>query len=247
VGGKIFATSIQTLQSQKGSLFDAMFSGRWEVSDNTIFFDRNPKVFEFILDFLRGEPIAYHLLSPLQLALLRKDAEYYQLDALVNTLIALQACYFSQELKSATITNVGEDTVELGTTAHSFVLGKPQWNEGAHKITLKVVHAGHWLFFGVVSTTPTTNNSYSHSDSYGWAGSSQVYVAGALKEGFDGFVYDVVTDDVVVLTLDCNKDMLTYKNETKGGRTYTLTLPTGKAWRLHLNLYNTGDKIQIIN
>jgi hypothetical protein len=33
----------------------------------------------------------------------------------------------------------------------------------------------------------------------------------------------------------------TYKNETKGGRTYTFTLPVGKAWKLH-----TTDKYKIL-
>jgi hypothetical protein len=60
VGGQIFATSLQTLTSKKGTYFEAMFSGRWDLKkqdDGTYFIDRDPFVFRHILNFLRGDPI----------------------------------------------------------------------------------------------------------------------------------------------------------------------------------------------
>src|SRR4051794_17958915 len=47
VGGKVFATSLTTLLSQRGSFFEAAFGGRFEVKlqeDGCFFIDRDPAV-----------------------------------------------------------------------------------------------------------------------------------------------------------------------------------------------------------
>ena len=55
VGGKIFKTSKETLTKIEGSYFHCMLgSSSWQPDDDgSYFIDRNPKMFSFILDYLR--------------------------------------------------------------------------------------------------------------------------------------------------------------------------------------------------
>jgi hypothetical protein len=89
VGGQIFATSVSTLTSEKGSFFEAMFSGRWEPKpedDGCYFIDRAPTVFGHILNYLRGQLPTLDMLSTKELQLLKEDAEFYQLPGLSDYL-----------------------------------------------------------------------------------------------------------------------------------------------------------------
>ncbi|KAJ4458043.1 putative K+ channel tetramerization subfamily protein [Paratrimastix pyriformis] len=60
VGGRVFTTLKQTLLTQEDSMLAAMFSGRHPITKNAEgmpFIDRNPDIFEKILDYLRtGHP-----------------------------------------------------------------------------------------------------------------------------------------------------------------------------------------------
>jgi len=59
VGGTIFCTSFETL-IKIPSMLQAMFSGRHELhpkKDGTHFFDRDPKIFKYVLNFLRNGKI----------------------------------------------------------------------------------------------------------------------------------------------------------------------------------------------
>jgi hypothetical protein len=85
VGGTLFATNLTTLTSHKDSFFAGLFSGRWtlhKTSDDAIFIDRDPSVFRYILNYLRGQKIDFRDLSVEQLENLFEDAEYYQLPEL---------------------------------------------------------------------------------------------------------------------------------------------------------------------
>eukprot|EP01112_Ceratiomyxa_fruticulosa_P007582 TRINITY_DN1971_c1_g1_i1.p1 TRINITY_DN1971_c1_g1~~TRINITY_DN1971_c1_g1_i1.p1 ORF type:complete len:296 (-),score=58.99 TRINITY_DN1971_c1_g1_i1:33-920(-) len=88
VGGKLFATSMETLTLCKGSFFDVMFSGRFPLKkeeDGAIFIDRDNKQFRFILDFMRGcFPPSLDDFSKREINELKVEAEFYQLIDLVN-------------------------------------------------------------------------------------------------------------------------------------------------------------------
>jgi hypothetical protein len=90
VGGRYFATSRQTLQSQDSMLF-AMFSGKYNLKkDNTgrFFIDRDGKYFNHILNYLRDgttppfspkyKPEKYHCLA--------SEAQFYQIQGLIDKL-----------------------------------------------------------------------------------------------------------------------------------------------------------------
>jgi predicted heme/steroid binding protein len=60
VGGRIFVTSKSTLQSQKGSLFEKILTDGGQIpltEEGAYFLDRNPKYFEWILDFCRSAQV----------------------------------------------------------------------------------------------------------------------------------------------------------------------------------------------
>lgn len=85
IGGQIFVTSLNTLTSQKGSFFEAMFAGRWDAKaehDGCYFIDRDPIVFRHILNYLRGQLPPLDLLSAQELQQLKLDADFYQLPEL---------------------------------------------------------------------------------------------------------------------------------------------------------------------
>lgn len=54
-------------------------------ADGSYFVDRNPKMFAYILDWMRGEPLDLEL-SPAKHRALLRDAEFYQLSGLVKAL-----------------------------------------------------------------------------------------------------------------------------------------------------------------
>jgi hypothetical protein len=98
VGGQIFATSLSTLTSEKGSYFEALFSGRWEVKpqeDGCYFIDRDPIVFRHVLNYLRGQPPTPDMLSSQELHLLKADADFYHLPGLVEYLNSLRYRFIS--------------------------------------------------------------------------------------------------------------------------------------------------------
>lgn len=247
VGGMKFITSCKTLKSQSGSYFDALLSGRWEVSTKeTIFIDHDGTMFKYILDFMRGDDLDFHLLSPPEFARLKKDAEYFQLNNLLSILSSPQInLVFSNTLKSPSVTVAG-DNVTIAQTGHAAVLGEDEYISGAHLFKFSIVNCGHWLFFGIGREPLIDDNSYSLPNSYGWAGLDQVYVGGQNHNSKDGYTTNMQTGDIICLLLDCDGRSLLLWNETDQSKPYSLQLPVSK-WRIHLNLYNPGDSIKMIS
>jgi len=81
IGGKIFCTSKSTLLAFEGSYFHAMLSsGHWQPDeDGTYFVDRNSKLFDIILDYMRTGQIDVQDLNEKQLSKLLCDLDYYQI------------------------------------------------------------------------------------------------------------------------------------------------------------------------
>jgi len=89
VGGKIFATTANTIRATPDTLFHKLIdSGKLDIKDE-IFFDRSNKVFPIILDFLRTKTVSYKGLTKDEMALLKEDADYYQIDEIAKYLDGL--------------------------------------------------------------------------------------------------------------------------------------------------------------
>ena len=82
VGGKRFETAKENLLRHPGSYFFCMLStDRYKtMEDGSYFIDRNPAVFDRILDYLRGEKLELRELTPLQIDRLKSDFESYAIN-----------------------------------------------------------------------------------------------------------------------------------------------------------------------
>jgi len=81
VGGKIFSTSKGTLMKVP-SMLQAMFSGRHSLhpkKDGTYFFDRDPKIFKYVLSFLRNGKIIWPENQRLK-KLIQLEFDYFAID-----------------------------------------------------------------------------------------------------------------------------------------------------------------------
>ena len=86
VGGKKFATRSETLLSVKDTLFyKLILSKRFNLQEE-IFFDRSPKMFAVILDYLRYHRIDYKRFTREETEELRVEAEYYEIGDILEYL-----------------------------------------------------------------------------------------------------------------------------------------------------------------
>lgn len=87
VGGKLYTTTRETLTRLKGTMLEAMFSGRHVVKevDGRYFIDRDGKLFRYILAYLRDSE---EWVPPREeeLPVLMKEARYFGIDPLVKML-----------------------------------------------------------------------------------------------------------------------------------------------------------------
>ena len=89
IGGKVFATKIETLLSLKDTLFYKMILSKKIDLKEEIFFDRSPKMFPYILDFIRYKKINYKRFSSHELNALRIEADYYEITEIYEYLEAM--------------------------------------------------------------------------------------------------------------------------------------------------------------
>ncbi|KAJ5076463.1 hypothetical protein M0811_06463 [Anaeramoeba ignava] len=91
VGGKIFETLTTTLSKWKNSKFEEIITNQKQfpiINDGIIFFDRNPKYFEIILDYLRTSKITIptKLNNKEGLEILLEESKYYSIHSLTQLL-----------------------------------------------------------------------------------------------------------------------------------------------------------------
>ena len=95
VGGKKFATTVHTLTMLKNTMFAGMFSGYFDGRrDGKYFFDRSPKHFEIILNYLRNQhSLALQKmiisLNHIEIEEIFEEADYYGIVPLLELLNAL--------------------------------------------------------------------------------------------------------------------------------------------------------------
>ncbi|CAF0886125.1 unnamed protein product [Adineta steineri] len=91
VGGTIYTTRIDTLTWENNTFFTTLFSRRWELErdphNNSIFIDRNGKLFEHILDYLRTRILPNDIMTnePFRQRLII-ETEYFCIHSLIYIL-----------------------------------------------------------------------------------------------------------------------------------------------------------------
>jgi len=92
VGGVVFDTTAETLNAAGPSFFSSILSGTFGVSHDErgrIFIDRDPKMFRYVLNYLRSQctqPIKFEEKS--KYYLLHAEATFYQIESLIVELEA---------------------------------------------------------------------------------------------------------------------------------------------------------------
>ncbi|CAF2666924.1 unnamed protein product [Rotaria sp. Silwood2] len=91
VGGEKFSTSVETLTREKNTFFTALFSKQWQLerdpNDRSIFIDRDGKLFNYILAYLRTNKVSNDVWNNDSLhQLLIAEAEYFRLHNLIDIL-----------------------------------------------------------------------------------------------------------------------------------------------------------------
>jgi hypothetical protein len=92
VGGDKFTTSVETLTREKDSFFTALFSRQWELErdpkDDSIFIDRDGKLFTHILAYLRTDSVSNDIMTneTLRQSLIL-EAKYFHLHKLIQILM----------------------------------------------------------------------------------------------------------------------------------------------------------------
>ena len=88
VGGRIFATTVETLMHEKNTFFTALFSRQWDLEKDDkgrIFIDRNGDLFAEILDFMRT-PNEYNMPEERLRKRLITEAKFYKLTSFLEIL-----------------------------------------------------------------------------------------------------------------------------------------------------------------
>jgi len=82
VGGKYFTTTLATLRSKTGTLFEEMFHQNTSSTcsaDGSFFIDRDPSTFAYILEYLRNDDMLVRSKDKSLRLQVHEDAEYFQL------------------------------------------------------------------------------------------------------------------------------------------------------------------------
>eukprot|EP01125_Pyxidicula_operculata_P019967 TRINITY_DN7270_c0_g1_i1.p1 TRINITY_DN7270_c0_g1~~TRINITY_DN7270_c0_g1_i1.p1 ORF type:complete len:289 (-),score=44.09 TRINITY_DN7270_c0_g1_i1:28-894(-) len=83
IGGTIFMTSLSTVKdTTQSEFFRSLFSGRWEPQhdeNGCIFIDRDPTMFKYVLNHLRGLEVPLKIFTPEQKFLWSQESDFYQI------------------------------------------------------------------------------------------------------------------------------------------------------------------------
>jgi hypothetical protein len=84
IGGSIFWTSDETLMSRGSNMLSVMVrhENPAQLIDGAYFIDRDPKIFRWILNYLRGSNVLPDKESP-KFAMIKEEAEYFSIDPLL--------------------------------------------------------------------------------------------------------------------------------------------------------------------
>jgi hypothetical protein len=115
--GKKFTTRKSTLLNTKDTLFYRMIISRDVNIKEDIFFDRSPKYFGIILDFLRTKKISLKRFKTIELDAVKREAEYFEINEIIDLIgggpleIELSSFEFSGPYMSSGIL-VGTNKIE---------------------------------------------------------------------------------------------------------------------------------------
>mmetsp|Transcript_2008 Transcript_2008/g.4360 ORF Transcript_2008/g.4360 Transcript_2008/m.4360 type:complete len:331 (+) Transcript_2008:103-1095(+) len=261
VGGETLMVKRSTLllAPEEGHL-NAMFSGRWDNSlsrdtKDRIFLNITPYVFRVILSNLRALQLEDMPNKGRNLKIkpefereLNAVCKYFgifdpQTPTLIN-LIAMKACCCHNSVDDKNVV-----THTATSNAHAAVVSKEKIEDGTYwKIKILTLKKNNWIYAGIVADETPVALSYCDSTSFGWAGNKQVYSKGTKgsnssnHEGWNGWN----SGDEAIFKLETTNLKMYHKRLNKLFTLPSLPIEMATSWRMHLNLYSTGDKVEIL-
>jgi len=250
VGGKSFTTTLNTLTLIGGTFFSGMFSGRFPVraeSDGSYFIDRDPQMFPYILNFLRGISPDIKTITKKELTALKHEAVYFQVDELMNwigVILAQTKNQFDKTVAPTTVTITEDGKVATyhggGSGWVTFNL-TPSMTKDKRKISFQFQTIGSGgVFIGVGSDIQGGMNvGCGSKPSWGYMSTGSVYIVGESTRNISGYV---VGDTVSVEMTD--REICFYKNGTK---VTTANHSVSVELFPQVTLYSANDKVTILD
>mmetsp|Transcript_14045 Transcript_14045/g.14556 ORF Transcript_14045/g.14556 Transcript_14045/m.14556 type:complete len:276 (-) Transcript_14045:36-863(-) len=84
VCGVMFTTSVLSIQQHKGTLFNSMIDDLSLISQESIFLDRDPKIFGYLFDYIRNKSFNFKRLTKQEIFDLSQEAEYFEVWEVVD-------------------------------------------------------------------------------------------------------------------------------------------------------------------
>nr|CCC93142.1 conserved hypothetical protein [Trypanosoma congolense IL3000] len=231
VGGELFTVPLRLLLGGEDgdNYFDVLFRsgvpGKEDVAvksclkppllDDTgaLFLDRDPGIFRLILNYLRGYKV-FSILSEDQLAMLKVDAEYFQIRSLRRE---LEDKASENSLKFNCGPGVSMERNRFRAIYSVALIGENFLVTGFHRITFQIL-GSEYVGIGLVSDMCALSDQEFHKT----LNCCVYYMTGVFYSNFPHHRKEdrlelLEKDDYVTLTVDMNKRMAEYKlkNSTK--------------------------------
>jgi hypothetical protein len=256
VGGTRFTVSKETLCKERGTFFQVLCSGRWELQldpiDQSFFINRSPALFPLLLDHLRGQPIQFDSLSRIQQNQLALEADFYQIESLVKLICKYRIDVFNPSLTMGEVslqddgmvgTRLGEGTDRtcriISTTPFEFRV-EQQYCE--KKL---VLNEGTYLLMGIAPKVILTDVTRTYN--CGWflnADGSVLSPQGKnkpyIKRGL------IPKGSLVSIRLHCNGDLSFAIDEQDLGIAFTDVSCSDPLFLVVL-FWSKGDKVTLVN
>lgn len=264
IGGTHMTTRQSTLIRIPNTVLALASISPWSESithdnDGRIFFDCDPKSFEYLLNQLRIWSSSRKVFD------LPKDEferEKFRLLCMqLNFDLNLIDGTYRQEKFNKICGHIVLDEKgfiarHAGSYRFAECRGMNVYSSGINRISLTLKHQAidkYNTFIGIIwSGTPMQEKSFESSTAYGWAGQKQVFLKGipASMQGYGGYDSDMCTHDTVDIILNCQLGLISLFNH-RTRKTYEIQVDLKEGcplpWQLHINLYGPDDQVKIIN
>jgi len=159
---------------------------------------------------------------------------------------ALLASKWSSAFKSANITIADRRvTYSASNVWYQYVLLEPAVRAGVHTWRFRIValRNSHWIHFGVAAPGPKVDDSYADPTNYAITSSGRL-IAGSGQSVSWPVKPPFQSGDEVSLTLNC--EARTVRVHSAHIDQTIADLPAGQQWVPHINLYHSGDSVELI-
>lgn len=264
IGGTPMTTRKSTLMRIPDTVLALALTSPWSErmtkdNDGRIFFDCDPKIFQFLLSQLRDWSSSRKVFDLPQ--------DEFERERFRSLCIQLHFArhFIDGAYRHDKFTKICGHIIvdEKGLTARHAASyrfaecrGMNVYSSGINRIALALKHQAidkYNTFIGIIwSGTPMQEKSFESPTAYGWTGQKQVILKGvpASIQGYGGYDSDICTNDTVDLILNCQLGVISlFNHRTRKVYEIPVDLKEGcpLPWQLHLNLFGADDRVKIVN